>query len=427
MKPRPWQVTGAEFLAARTNALLADSCRVGKTGSALLAANLVDARRVAIVTTKSGVPVWRRAVAQWGLEAPIVEIVAWSSPDMWKIGQSTWDVLIGDECHKAANPGAQRTKDFYGELCADGYYRRDRAAVARAERVWTLSATPAPHDNSNLYPMLRALAVERLGLNFGPTAVHSWPAFRDRYCVMAKKKLPNGQKIDVVVAGKNSAELGDRMRGFFLRRTQDDVGIAEPTYDLLPLPVTERAVRDVEQGLPMRVILEAAAAGDTDKLDIHLGPLMRLTATHKAALVADLVKDELDGGLDKIVLAYRHRDVGDLLANELTDYGVLRIDGETSDAERARIQSAWPNAGCRVFLAQMEAAGEAIDLSAAASMIIVEPVFRPATMQQVALRITNMQEKRTPLVRVAVLDGSIDLKVQERLLSLWTGIREVFG
>jgi SNF2 family DNA or RNA helicase len=426
LTPRPWQIEGADFLASRKAALLYFDCRVGKTGSALLAANKINAEHVAVITTRSGIPVWQRAFDQWNLKAPRRTLVSWGQPDqiqeLSRLGPYT---LIVDECHKAVNPAALRTIATYGQLEVDGLFHRENAAVYGAERTWCLSATPSPHDNGNWWPMIRSLAPELL---VGKTVVRSWSAFRERYCVIGQKRLPNGTRRDVVIGGKNGDELGERLKPFFLRRTQADVGISQPTYDILPLNANPRYIAAIEAecGVDERMVLAAAEAGDTSELELALSSLLKATGVVKAEMAAMAAREDLENGTDKIVLAYWHQMVGDRLADALAEFGVLRLDGSTKPTERGIIQRTWETDPTRrVFLAQMEAAGEAIDLSASASMIIVEPVFKPATMMQMALRITNMKSKRTPLVRVAVLTGSIDEKVQERLLSLWSSIREV--
>ena len=79
----------------------------------------------------------------------------------------------------------------------------------------------------------------------------------------------------------------------------------------------------------------------------------------------------------------------------------------------------------RVFLAQIAAAGEAIDLSAACELLVVEPSFQPAQMKQIALRVTNHSQARQVRVRVAALEGSIDDAIQSSLLRKWSVINEV--
>ena len=58
---KPHQIIGAEFLAARETALLADQMRVGKTLAAVAAADIILAQNICVVTTSSGRAVWRKA------------------------------------------------------------------------------------------------------------------------------------------------------------------------------------------------------------------------------------------------------------------------------------------------------------------------------------------------------------------------------
>ena len=81
-----------------------------------------------------------------------------------------------------------------------------------------------------------------------------------------------------------------------------------------------------------------------------------------------------------------------------------------------------------VFLAapcQIQAAGEAIDLSSAALLIFVEMSMTPKDGAQMSKRITNYGQTQQPIVRVAVLEGSIDEAVGEILTRKMSAIREV--
>lgn len=436
LTPFPTQISGAQFLSQRQNALLADSPRVGKTGTAILAAdyNLDDS--ILVVTTASGRPVWKRAFANWSpFKRDNLRIVGWpelaNASTRAELLRRPWDRLILDEAHAAKNFDAKRTQAAYGVL-DDGGARllTSTALFAKAKGTWCLTGTPLPHDPADIYPMMRALCPERLRAD----PAKDWPDvtkfedFRNRYCKWRPKKLSNWKTIIVIMGGKNEAELAERLDGFFLRRTQQDVGIRAPIYETLPLAVSPRMLRDVEGDLVATEILDAAKACDTRSLDMHLGPIRRITGEIKARAVIDAVKEEFDGGLDKIVLAYWHKDVGAILREGLSTYGVVGIDGSTSPDKREQATANFSKPdGPRVFLAQIEAAGEAIDLSAAAVLWFVETVFSPKSMQQMSLRITNHSQARQALVRVCVLEGSIDEALQEILLRLWASIREVLS
>lgn len=446
--PKPTQISGATFLARNTNALLADEPRVGKTGAAIIAADFILAKSILVITTSSGRGVWKRGFADWSVLDRSVQIalpkdevtadvviVGWQTISQPKLLASLlsrkWDLCIPDEDHYAKSFDAARTRALYGELHNGGEVLNNlKALYARAACVWPLTGTPQPHDPGDWYPRMRALCPERLKAcpEKGWPDVTTWEAFRYHFCVVKMKKLSNFNKIPVVIGGRNLPELKERLKGFFLLRTQQDVGIQPPIYELLPLVVSDRQRKQVEGDLDRAKILKAADEGLTKDLGMHLGPVRRLTGEIKARAVIEAVKEEFECGLDKIVLAYWHKEVGKILLDGLSHVGVVGIDGSTPPNIRQKNEDAFkqPN-GPRVFLAQIEAAGEAIDLSASAVLWFVETVFSPRSMKQMSLRVTNHTQARQAVVKVCVLEGSIDEALQASLMRLWTAIREVIS
>lgn len=447
MVPKPHQLEGAEFLASRKYGLLADKPRVGKTGSSIIAADYIGAQSILVVTTASGRGVWKAGFPAWSAfdrkvqvltgqkldRATDVAIVGWggiiNNNTMSSLMSRKWDLVIPDEAHNAKNFEAKRTQRLFGQMMPENIMHASVSLFAIAERMWLLTGTPLPNSPADAYPMLRTLWPERLTTQFGPTDVTKQADFIERYEKRRPMKLGHGwaaRTIMVFVEGRNLDELNARMQGVYLQRSQKDVGITEPEYETMPL-ISPKALppelRDVRHA---EAILAAAKAGDGKRLEIHMGPLRRITGMLKAELVADAVKEELDTGLDKIVLAYWHTDVGALLMDKLGKYGVTGIDGSTpGKARSANEQKFLKDPKCRVFLGQIQAAGEAIDLSSAHNLIFVEPSFVPKDMAQMAMRITNHTQTHQPLVRVATLEGSVDDALQGILLRKWTAIRQV--
>ncbi|WP_082143833.1 SNF2-related protein [Nitratireductor soli] len=449
MLPKPTQLSGAKFLASRDYALLADLPRVGKTGSSIMAADYLMAETILIVTTASGRGVWKTGMQNWsafdrGVQVMLggkkldpktpCAIIGWAGLSQPKLRvellKRKWDLIIPDEAHNAKSFTAKRTQALYGTLIDDGLTLNKTSAMTNTTgRMWCLTGTPLPNSPADAYPMLRALFRERLTTAFGPTDVTRQSDFIARYCKMRPMKIGHGyfaRYIDVFVEGRNLEELNARVAGIFLQRTQADVGIMEPDYETMPLIAPKTLPAEIVDQKKAGAILEAAKSGDRAALEMHMGPLRRLTGEIKAGLVVDAVKEELDGALDKIVLAYWHKDVGALLLDGLSKYGVVGIDGATSADKRTENEERFRrDPKTRVFLAQIQAAGEAIDLSASANLIFVESSFTPAQMKQMALRICNHAQTKKPLVRVATLDGSIDDALQNILLRKWSAIREV--
>jgi SNF2 family DNA or RNA helicase len=437
MIPLPHQIEGARWLAPQTFACLADEPRVGKTGAAIMAADLAGARTVLVVTTASGRAVLRKGFQDWSpLDRKIqiatpkdkvdpsahVVIVGWQSISdpalLLQLLARRWDVALLDESHYAKSFEAKRTQATYG-VYDDGLVLRN-AIAAKAGAVWCLTGTPMPNSPFDLYPMLRFGAADRL------KGVVELEVFKKHFCQIRPKKLGNGpwaRRIDVIVGGRNLDELRQRIDGLFLRRTQQDVGIRAPIYETFPLLVSARARTEADK--KAATVIEAIDNGDTKSLEMHLGPLRRLTGVIKAKAVVEAVREELDNGLDKIVLAYWHSDVAAILADGLRDYGVTGLDGSTPLAARERNVAAFQKGEARVFLGQIQAAGEAIDLSSASELMFVEMSFIPKDGKQMSLRVTNHTQTRQVRVRVAAIAGSIDEAIQSSLLRKVQTIQEV--
>jgi len=229
----PHQITGATFLAARNAALLADEQRVGKTAAAIAACDLVLAQHVLVITTATARAQWAREFGVWGGWPRRTQVLYGADRprpdvDVTVVGWSTiydhaaqltgqWDAVLLDESHYAKNPETGRTQAVYPRL------------TGSAENVWCLSGTPAANSPADLWPMLNALAPERID-NI------SYEAFIKRYCVYSYRPI-NGRMVRVIKGGKNLDDLKPRLDGFVLRRTQQDVGIQKPIYSVLALSV----------------------------------------------------------------------------------------------------------------------------------------------------------------------------------------------
>lgn len=427
--PLPHQLTGASFLAARDAALLADEQRVGKTAAAIIACDYVFARKILVVTKSSARANWGREFRDWGFPRKIqviysgrdfvdptadVVIVGWGmvyQPSLLQqlVSSHSWDVLILDESHEAKSPEAKRTKAVYDRLSPI------------ADCVWCLSGTPIPNAPNDLWPMLNALEP-------GRTGGLSYDAFMHRYCVV-KRKYVGGQWIEYAIKGRNEDELRSGLDGFWLRRTQEDVGITKPIFSLFTLHADKvpTELLDLERNHDFQSILDAAETGErVPEDDMHMGVLRRLTGTIKAHAVIHAVDEMLtDGDVDKIVLMAWHQDVLEILRHGLSDYGVCMISGKTAPKDRQPEVDRFQKGDARVFVGQIQAAGEAIDLSSSAELWFVEPSFVPKDMSQAAMRITNHSQKRQPLVRFCALEGSIDEAFQAILTRKVETIRNI--
>ena len=395
-----------------------------------MAADAIFAQRIIVVTTASGRAVWRKAFRDLAtmprtvsilnvdpLNYSDVQIVSWAAvKDSWR---TQFDLCILDEAHAIKNPSARRTQAVYGTFNGDNL--DDAAAIIKGcERVWLLTGTPCSHDPGDMFTHLRALAPERI------EGLLSFDKFRDRFCIVRQKKISNWTRIPVVVGGRNLEELRERIGDFMLRRTQKDIGIQPPSYDFLPLIAPAKEQREIGSNLDRNKILAAIEAGDTKKLDMELGPLRRITGAIKAEVILDAVREELAGNAEKIVLFFWHTEIGQKLLESLPEFMPVLVNGSTPTKQREEALRIFrEDKHCRIFCGQIQACGEAIDLSAAAMLIFVETCFTPSLMSQAAQRIQNVNQTRSTFVKVAYLENSIDQAIQESLFRLWASIKQV--
>jgi SNF2 family DNA or RNA helicase len=318
-----------------------------------------------------------------------------------QLQQLRYSLIILDESHEAKNPETKRTKAVY------------EALVPRAEYVWCLTGTPIPNAPDDLWPMLHYLEPQRIGRM-------SYAKFREKFCVINRRYI-NGYWREIVKGGKNEEELKPLLDGFWLRRTQQDVGIGKPLFSIQA--VHSDTLPDIE-GVDAQTILDAIETGE-QITDLHMAEIRRVTGEIKAKAVVELVAEELDEGLDRIVLMCWHKSVIEILKTGLSKYGVVGIDGSTLATKRAEMVDKFKRGDARVFIGQMLAAGEAIDLSAASELMFVETSFVPKDMAQAAMRCSNHSQTRQVHVRVCALEGSIDEAISAILMRKVQTIRQL--
>jgi SWI/SNF-related matrix-associated actin-dependent regulator 1 of chromatin subfamily A len=406
----PYQDEGARWLASRKHALLADEPGLGKTRQAIMACRRLGVLKVRIICPASVVDNWER---EWRRFGAAEDRAAMSYNAATKAEPEDVDVLILDEGHYLKTRTAARTKAVYG------------GHIARAKHVFVLTGTPAPNNPAELWPMLRALAPELIHNKHGKPM--SYWDFVGRYCKTVDKGFG-----PTIVGGKNLQELKARISPFVLRRKKADVLTELPSIRFDVLPVDGRAVVSDDQH---RKIADALAAGGLERLreiEPHVASFRRAVGLAKVANVVEWVKDQLDSGLEKIVLMAYHRDVIDGLYHGLQkalaadEWGVV-VTGATPREHRQRFIDQFQTlAPCRVFIGQITAAGVGITLTAASDLLFVESSWVPSENEQAAMRIHRVGQHKACLVRFAYLAGSIDDDIQRACARKLETIKQLF-
>lgn len=397
----PYQEAGAEWLQRRRRAYLGDEPGLGKTRTLLRAVAEMRATRPVVICPAIARTHWEREAKVLGLDRDhptfplVLSYEAAMQPARWDeivrcSGRES--VLILDEAHYLKHRSSQRTQAILGP----------KTGLARLfGHVWCASGTPMPRNPAELFAVLVSLFADTLRVR----GIKSFEAFLDRYCVW--RMGPYGPRI---YGERNRDDLQTILGQIMLRRTADGVA--------LDLPDISWGVRTVDVSSTDRREYDATEEWleDEDLLDIYGGvrttntsALRRIIGEAKAATCADMIADELDEEPEKRVVFAYHHTVLDILQERLAPFGVMRVDGNTSQPNRAaKIDAFQKDEHTRVFLGQITACSTAITLTAARRVDIVEPDWRSDVNVQAGKRIHRLGQHRPCFVRFLAMGASLD-------------------
>lgn len=449
----PYQIEGAKWLAKKKVALLADEMRLGKTPQAIVAADMLGAVPILVLCPAVARTNWSREFVKFSsrslsaavlLSGKQIETAREAglvvcSYDLLQnnaifalLRSRRWQIVILDEAHYLKSIDAKRALRVLG---VDGI-------CGNAGRVWALTGTPAPNHAAELYVLLRTFGVTRL----------SYDAFVAEFCTGFN--TPYGYKI---TGTKNAHKLRELLKPIMLRRTKKEVRPDLPTArysDVIVEPgeldigqlelaftsyiADPRGMKGLEADIALeRKLLAAqfnAATTEDEKLQVlnstvkQTATLRRYTGLLKAQAVAELVRYELENGLNKIVLFAIHRAVIETLRQELKSFGAVTLYGGTPPAKKDRNIATFNNdPECRVFIGNITACGVGISLATGASdVLFAESDWVPMNNAQAAARVDDPEQTNPITVRFAALAGSIDEHVTATLRRKTDDLAKIF-
>lgn len=335
------------------------------------------------------------------------------NPAVWKqLFALQWESLVLDEGHMLKNTAAKRTRAIYGATA-----KSPGALYKRAARTWVATGTPLVNDPSDLWPHLSRLMPQVLA----EAGIGTKAQFMEKFCHV--RQTPYGP---VVVGGKNLPELRALLQTVVSRVHKADV------LELPPLQITEAWVPAADLDLtdvPPEALLELQEmlkTGDDTKLERFapaLATLRRRIGLAKAGHSAELVQSELQGGVNKIIVFYQHKDVGALIVERLAATQLLRAGGVaqysgglTQGRRDEVIKQFTGDSKCRVLVAQIQAAGTGLNLQCAERVLIVEPAWTPALNEQAIARAYRAGQSKKVWASYVCLTDSIDEKITYTLL-----------
>lgn len=442
----PYQDEGAEFLAGRTKALLADEMGLGKSAQAISASDRINAQRIVVIAPAVARVNWSREFWKFSpfdrpiqlvdsgkdrIDATGVTICSYDlavKPGILRqLRDCKPDALVIDECHFLKNPEAQRTKALLGK----------EGLAHHAKYLWPMSGTPAPNHPGEIWLLLYVFGVYPYQYN----------TFLKRFCT----GYYDGYEFKVT-GGKNYGELRQLLAQIMLRRKKDQVMTELPPihytdYAIAPGEVDEDLWFEMELRHPtgrqrlldkleqereaVRNVLKHArgkhAFQGLDAIAQSVPTLRRYTGLAKIPGYVDLIKSELEAGMEKIVIFALHRDVIKQLQMSLHDYNPVTLYGGTRPDKRQKMVDRFTNKGKhRVFIGQVIAAGTAINLTVAHNVDFLEADWVPGNNAQAAMRCHRIGQDKPVRVRFIGLANSFDEQVQRALRRKSETLSQIF-
>jgi SWI/SNF-related matrix-associated actin-dependent regulator 1 of chromatin subfamily A len=430
----PFQKAGIAYALRTPNCLIGDEMGLGKTVQALGLLNVCEWRKAIVICPATLKLNWKREAMKWLVERKLVQVVNAGEPFKLRDGvtvinfdilgrykellEADWDVVIVDEAHAIKNPKAQRTKRILG---------------LKSQRFVALSGTPMLNRPVELWTIAHRCA---------PAAFPNYFHFTQRYC----DAITNGWGRDVSGAS-NLDELQTKLRQhLMIRRLKKDV--------LTELPAKRRQIIELPPSKDMKLVMDE----ETRAFSIHEDTIAKLVERRDRALICDdedqykgavaglkqawkvafealaivrqqtalaklplaiqHIKDQLDGGVEKVVVFAHHKAVVSELVKGLKDYMPVVIAGDIANDLRQKSVDAFQNdARCRVFVGSITAAGVGITLTAASHVVFCELDWTPAMLSQCEDRCHRIGQTDSVLVQHLVLEGSLDANMIRKLVA----------
>lgn len=436
VQPFDYQLTGADFLKIRKQALLADVPGVGKTGTAIRAADLVGAANILVVAPASVRIQWSREFERFSpLDRPLQVVMPGDTPNTSGVVilfydaavkhldlllSVQWDVLIIDEAHYlksryivSKHTSGYRTRALYGSG------KRYAGLITKATRTWRLTGTPALNHAGELWTHVKSAGLT------------DWPYQDWLYHFCEGFDSEHGFRF---TKHRHTEELQKLLAPFMLRRTKAEVqpDLHEPMFEAITVPRSDAALPPELAALIPQLdqadtqLQEALSSGSpSDQLSTlesmasSLATLRRYTAMAKLPAIAEQIEEDLTTNqIPKLVVFAIHKIGVRWLAEKLAKFHPLTISGDTSAEKRQpnidRFQS---DPSVRLIIGNIAAMGTGVDglQNVCDEAIFVELDWVPSSNAQAIMRLCRIGQKNPVRARVYSLYGSVDERVQDVL------------
>lgn len=412
----PYQVEGAEWLASKRRAILADRVGLGKTAQAISACDRLGCRRVLVVAPKTLLHNWAREIGLWS-EGDVHILTTrndlkpgarWTVTNYEVVVRrplfnTRWDALVVDEAHRIKNRKAQRTRAIF-------------RLARRVPVVFLLTGTPLLNRPDELWPLLHAV---------DPETFRSYWRWVDRHCLQ-ETVVAGGRPVATKVVGVIDEEaLRRELSAYMLMRDASVIDLPPRLEEVLRVELSPRQRRQYEQ---MRQLYVADLG---DEVLVAQNALTRLLRLQQLALDPRLVGGSVRGAKtdailefiedhpdEKILVFSTFKGFVRLLGEELQARGIgsVAITGDHTPPQRqAAADRFQTDEAVRVLLGTYDAMSEGLNLQAADIVIHANKPWVPSLIEQAEARALRRGRSRPVTAVSVVADRTVDAYIEEVL------------
>jgi len=404
-----YQKTGVKkIIRFKGRVLLADEMGLGKTIQALTYLRLRPERLpVLVVCPASAKWVWRNEIKKHTQfrrsiingrsvrkgNPKDITIINYDILPYWKdiLAGGEFKTLILDECHYIKSYKAKRTK----------------AAVSLGKRIphiLALSGTPLTNRPKELYTTLHLLH---------PDKFKSFVPYAFRYC--NRRMTPWGWDDN---GASNLGELHEKLKSLcMIRRTKKEVLKDLPPKRRIVVPLDIERPNEYKQiekdfiGWLEKVNPGMAQRAKQAETITKIAFLKRKAAELKLKAMLQWMDDFFEETDEKLLVFGWHRYFLNQLQNKYNN-SCVKLDGSTLPKNREKMVSDFQKKNhIKLFLGQIKAAGTAITLTAASTVVMGELSFVPADHVQAEDRVHRIGQTNSVNIYYLIAKDTIEEKL----------------
>ncbi len=312
-------------------------------------------------------------------------------PDEFFKDASQYDLLILDEAHKIKHPASARS------IAAD-------KTAKDIPHIFPLTGTPVTKRPKDLFHLLKLME--------HPLGKNEWQ-YLTRYC--GKHTDSQGWSF---ASSKNLHELHNLTRDCLIRREKSQTNLPPKVRYPERITFTDAQMEAADKMWDDYCKKNAAAMASPKfpLVMVKFNMYKKFFSLLKVPYIVDWAEDLLEAG-EKLVIFTGFTDVFDAYMKHFQKVGVVGINGATPDKKRLEAKEGFQSdEKIRVFIGNIQAAGEGIDLTAASYLAFNDFSWLPTDQLQAEDRIHRGGQDYPCSIHYFVADASVEDDVFEDFL-----------